>query len=192
MKRLTISIATALLIMAAVTGARAQLPPPPTPAPDPHAYSDPAMNFTAPPEAVLLGRRTVALKDLGSDLQPVAVWAIRPGKEDMRTIQLLMESFNGPPDQWEGQFESQTHNSQDGVLIRHKTPMSLLNGMPANFVEVTFGNGFQARKEYAIVWADGARGISLSLTGRIGDVGPDEAKEALKQVTATRYPYDQP
>ena len=46
--------------------------------------------------------------------------------------------------------------------------MTLLNGMPAYFVEVAYGSGFDARKEYAIVWADGQRGIVLSETTRIG------------------------
>ena len=39
--------------------------------------------------------------------------------------------------------------------------MTLLNGMPATFVEVAYGSGFDARKEYAIVWADGQRGVVL-------------------------------
>jgi hypothetical protein len=117
---------------------------------------------------------------------------LHPGKEDARLIQLQMEAFSGPPEQWEGQFESQTHSSQDGTLIRDKTPMTLLNGMPATFVEVASGAGFDAKKEYAIVWADGMRGVVLSLTTRLGDSGPDQAKEVLKQATATRYPLYEP
>jgi hypothetical protein len=70
--------------------------------------------------------------------------------------------------------------------------MSLLNGMPAYFVEVAYGAGFDARKEYAIVWADGQRGIVLAETSRIGDASADEAREVLKQVTAVRYPLYQP
>jgi hypothetical protein len=193
MKRTILSSALALaLFLSAATSLRAQIAPPPSPAPDPHTYSDPAMNFTAPPEAVLLGRRTVELKDLGDDLQNVAEWAIFPGKENQRTIALAMESFPGAPDQWEGQFESQSHNQGDGVLVRGKTPMSLLNGMPANFVEITYGSGFDTRKQYAVVWADGTRGVVLSLTSRIGEVSADEARQLLKNVTATRYPMYAP
>jgi hypothetical protein len=164
----------------------------PTPTPDPHSYSDPGMTFTAPPDAVLINRQAVALNELGEDLQPVAAWVLHPGKEDARTITLSMEAYTGPPDQWEGQFESQTHSGQDGTLIRNKTPMALLNGMPAYFVEVAYGSGFDARKEYAIVWADGQRGVVLSETARMGDSGPDEAKAVLKQATAVRYPLYQP
>lgn len=190
MKRIVTLICGALLVVA---GARALAQEPaPTPEPDPHSYSDPAMNFTAPPSAVLLNRAYPALKDLGEDLAPVAQWAIHPGKEDQRVIQLSMEAYTGDPNQWEGQFESQTHGDTEGTLIRNKTPMSLLNGMPAYFVEVASGEGFDARKEYAIVWADGQRGIVLALIGRLGDVSADEAREDLKQVTAVQYPLYQP
>lgn len=165
----------------------------PTPDADPHVYSDPAMTFTAPDKAVLVNHQYVPVAQLSEDLQPVAAWLINPGKEDARTITLSMEAYSGPPDQWEGQFESQTHSSGgNGVLIRNKTPMSLSNGMPAYFVEVAYGEGFDARKQYAIVWADGERGIVLSETSRLGDASADEARDLLKQVTAVRYPSYQP
>jgi hypothetical protein len=187
----TLAITTLVLAGAMTAATRAQLAEP-TPTPDPHTYSDPAMNFVAPPEAVLVGRRMLDLKSLGDDLQIVARWVLRPGKENASFIDLAMESYEGPPDQWEAQFESQVHNQGDGILVKGKTPMSLLNGMPATFVEVTSGSGFDSRKEYAVVWADGLRGIALSVSGRIGDVTADEAKELLRNVSATRYPYDQP
>lgn len=190
MKRVFLSLA--LLMGLASNAVLAQVPPPPTPTPDPHTYTDPAMTFTAPADALLVARQEVPLNALGQDLQPVAVWLVHPGKEDVRTIQIAMEAFEGPPDQWEGQFESQTHSSQDGTLIRNKTPMTLLNGMPATFVEVAFGSGFDARKEFAIVWADGQRGIVLSETARLGDTSAEDAREALKQATAVRYPENQP
>ena len=190
MKRFFLSLA--MLMGLGSTAVLAQVPPPPTPTPDPHTYTDPAMTFTAPADAVLVARQEAPLNGLGQDLQPVAVWLLHPGKEDARTIQIAMEAFGGPPDQWEGQFESQTHSSQDGTLIRNKTPMTLLNGMPATFVEVAFGSGFDARKEFAIVWADGQRGIVLSETARLGDTSADQARETLKQVTAVRYPVNQP
>jgi hypothetical protein len=181
---------TVLAFVVAMTAVpRAQVAEP-SPTPDPHTYSDPAMNFTAPADAYLLGRREVDLKQLGTDLEPVARWVVRPGKDNALVIDLSMESFEGPPNQWEGQFESQMHNAADGVLIKNKTPMSLLNGMPATFVEVTMGSGFDSRKEYAVVWADGLRGVALSISGRLGDVSADDAKTMLGNVTAVRYPAD--
>ncbi|HEX3368144.1 MAG TPA: hypothetical protein VHS56_01090 [Candidatus Cybelea sp.] len=164
-----------------------------SPAPDPHVYTDAAMNFTAPTNAVLVGRViTFSLDSLTTDLQPVATWVIRPGEEDARTIQLQMESYTGSPSQWEAQFESQTHGGDSSSLIRNKTPMTLLNGMPATFVEVAYGSGFDARKEYAVVWADGQRGVVLQETTRMGDTTSEQAKETLKQVTAVAYPTYQP
>jgi hypothetical protein len=173
------------------SAARAQVPEP-TPTPDPMLYTDPAMNFMAPAGAVLVGRHDIDVRALSDDLQVVARWALHPGKEDVRYVDIAMESFEAAPNQWEGQFESQAHNQGDGVLVRNKTPMSLLNGMPATFVEVTYGNGFDARKQYAIVWADGQRGVVLSITSRIGEVSPEEARQLLHNATATQYPAYQP
>jgi len=181
-------LATMLVLLLGTTAVpRAQVAEP-TPTPDPHTYSDPGMNFTAPPESYLIGRQQVDVRQLGQDLQPVARWVLRPGKENATIIELSMESFEGAPDQWEGQFESQMHGAAEGVLIKNKTPISLLNGMPANFVEVTMGSGFDSRKEYAVVWADGSRGIVLSITGRLGDVNATDARALLRNVTAVRYP----
>jgi hypothetical protein len=181
-----------LLIVASSARVLAQVPPPPTPTPDPHTYSDAAMNFTAPDNAILVNRQDIPLAQLGDDLQPVALWVLNAGKEDARTITLSMEGYTADPAQWEGQFESQTHGAQEGTLIRNKTPMALLNGMPATFVEVAYGSGFDAKKEYAVVWADGQRGIVLAETTRMGDGSDEEALRVLKQVTAVRYPLYQP
>lgn len=179
------------IVLAAASPAIAQAPEP-TPAQDPYVYTDPAMSYTAPSDAVPVQRMPVPLDGLGDDLQPVATWIIRPGKQDARTIQLSMEAYSGEPSQWEGNFESQTHGSLEGTLISAKHPMALLNGMPATFVEVAYGSGFDARKEYAVVWADGQRGIVLAYITRMGDATPEEAMQVLKQVTAVRYPMYQP
>ena len=191
MKRTITPLVFTMLALLIPAPGDAQVPVP-TPSPDPHSYTDPGMTFTAPADAVLLSRNEIPVNELSNDLQPIAAWVLRPGKEDARLIQLQMESFSGPPEQWEAQFESQTHSSQDGTLIRDKTPMSLINGMPATFVEIAYGAGFDAKKEYAIVWADGLRGVVLSETARLGDGSPQEAREVLKQATATRYPLYQP
>jgi hypothetical protein len=190
MKQKSIYLALLLAITAGLP-ARAQVTEP-TPSPDPHTYTDPGMSYTAPANALLINRQELPLSALSQDLQPVAAWALNPGREDARLITLSMEAYNGPPSQWEGQFESQTHGAQDGTLIRGKTPITLLNGMPAYFVEVAYGSGFDAKKEFAVVWADGVRGIVLAETTRLGDAKREEAESVLKQVTATRYPLYQP
>lgn len=182
---------SALLALSGGLCARAQVVEP-TPSPDPHTYTDPAMSYTAPANAVLVARQEVPVGQLGQDLQTVAAWVLYPGKEDARQITLAMEAYEGPPDQWEAQFESQTHGSQDGILIRNKTPITLLNGMPAYFVEVAYGSGFDAHKQYAVVWADGQRGVVLAETTRMGETSEEDARDVLKQVTAVRYPMYQP
>jgi hypothetical protein len=193
MKQTVFWLSALLLVLTSGTIGGAQIPPPPTPTPDPHTYTDPGMNFTAPANAYLVGRATNATPDaLSEDLQTVATWVLDPGQEDARTISLAMEAYDGPPEQWEAQFESQTHSSQDGTLIRNKTPMTLLNGMPAYFVEIAYGSGFDAKKEYAVVWADGQRGVVLAEVSRLGDSSDEEARRVLKQVTAVRYPMNQP
>jgi hypothetical protein len=184
-----------LLAVASTVSVRAQVPAGPAPEPtrtpmDVHVYSDPGLDFVAPPEAYLAGRRFIPEAQLSEDLQPVALWVLNPGKEDARMIKIEMESFLNDPAQWEGQFESQAHNAADGVLIKHKTPMTLTNGMPATFVEVTYGTGFDAKKEYAVVFADGMRGIAISETGRIGEISQEEALRVLKNAKAVRYPVD--
>lgn len=179
-----------LLAAASALPAHAQVPEP-TPTPNPMVYTDMGMEFTAPPGAVPLGQRQLNPLTLPEDLTPVALWAVKPGTNDMRLIQIQMEQFQNPPYQWEAQFESQMHNSGgSGVLIKGKTPMALQNGMPATFVEITSGNGFDAKKEYAIVWADGTRGIALSVTAKVGVSSAEEAKEYLKNASAVRFPVD--
>lgn len=182
----------ALLAVAGITTASAQDYPAPSPSGDPHLYSDPAMTFTAPSEATLIESNPMPLTELSDDLTPVAIWVIGRGQEDARMIQVSMETYTGAPNEFEGEFESQTHSQGEGILIRNKTPMTLTNGMPASFVEIAYGSGFDARKEFAIVWADGQRGVVLSETVRIGDASAEQAQRDLKQATAVRYPYGEP
>jgi hypothetical protein len=187
-------IAFAVLVLvcfAAPIALRAQVVAP-TPSPDPHTYSDPAMNFVAPPQAVLIRRITVPVSQLGDNLEPVAVWALDPGKANARIIEISMEAFTGPPNQWEGQFESQIHNQSDNALVRDRTPMSLTNGMPATLVDISIGSGFQSQKEYAVVWADNQRGIALAEIGRLGDFDKKEALRVLHDVNAVAYPVGEP
>jgi hypothetical protein len=181
----------AVLVAASTAGVRAQGAPAPSPTPmDQHIYSDLGMDFVAPPGALLAARRAVRVAALGEDLEPVAIWALDAGKPNVRILKIEMESFTGPPSQWEGQFESQMHNSGDGVLIKKKTPMSLTNGMPASFVEITYGNGFDARKEFAVVFADGMRGIAITMVGRVGEINAEDAMAAMQNAKAVRYPID--
>jgi hypothetical protein len=201
MKPFSLVVLFAVAVFVAGTSAavvRAQGTPPmhvaapdatPTPL-DTHMYVDLGLEFQAPPEAYLAGRRMLPVGALGEDLQPVAVWAIYPGKPEQRVLKIEMEAFDGQPSQWEGQFESQMHGKTDGMLFKKRTPISLTNGMPATFVEMTYGSGFDSKKEYAVVYADGSRGVVISVTGRVGEANEQEAQKWLHDAKAVRYPKD--
>ncbi len=119
----------------------------------------------------------------------VAAWAIYP---NMDQINLEMESYNGPPSEWEPVFEEQVLGGDraDAPFFSSKKRMRLLNGMPATFVEIDFDSGSRtaASKEFAILWADGRRGIVLSETMPANEASADKAKRDLGQVKAVEYP----
>lgn len=168
------------------------LAPVPTPSPDPHTYSDLAMNFRAPDNMLLLGRKPLPLKALTGQMQIVAVWRTQPGKGRDWVITLAMESFPGRPNPagWDTSYENELREQIDGLFVRGKTPTTLKNGMPAMFLDLSYGEGFNSRKQFAYVWNDGERGVSLSITGGLGDITTGEAKKALAETNAVLYPID--
>ncbi|MHB8148475.1 MAG: hypothetical protein ACYDGM_14595 [Vulcanimicrobiaceae bacterium] len=172
---------------------RAVPTPQPTPAPDPHVYDDPAMHFVAPAHYQLVTRvASVALSDLSNDPVVVAVWVLREKGKPQRELTLSMESYTSAVNTFESSFESQIRQKVDGLLVRDKQAITLKNGMPAYFVDTTFGSGFTTAKQYDVVWADGQRGVILALAGRLGEVNAREAKAALLDVSATLYPTNEP
>lgn len=110
----------------------------------------------------------------------------------MDQIKLEMESYGGPPSEWERVFEEQVRDADraDAPFVSNKKQMRLLNGMPATFVEVDLDSGRKtaASKMFAILWADGRRGIVLSETMPANDASADKAKRDLGQVKAVEYP----
>jgi hypothetical protein len=161
-------------------------------APDPHVFSDAAMTFKAPtearPEGAWPASRTTP-EQLSGDLLMVAAWVIHP---NMDQIKLEMESYNGPRSEWEAIFEEQVRGGDrvDAPFFSKKTQMRLLNGMPATFVEIDFDSWTKtaASKVFAILWADGRRGIVLSETMLASEASADKAKRDLGQVKAVEYP----
>lgn len=159
---------------------------------DPHIFSDAAMTYTAPPEASPEGAwpasRTTP-EQLSADPLMVAAWVLHPS---MDQITLEMESYNGPPSEWEPAFEKQMRVRQrvDAPSFRNETKMRLLNGTPATFVEIDLDSGSKttASKVFAVLWADGRRGIVLSETMPANSASADKAKRDLRQVKAVEYP----
>ncbi len=150
------------------------------------------MTFSAPlearPEGAWPASRTTP-GQLSGDLLTVAAWVMYP---NMDQIKLEMESYNGPPSEWEPIFEGQVRGGDrtDSPVFSKKTHMKLRNGMPAIFVEIDFDswNRNAASKEFAILWADGRRGIVLSETMPANEANADKARRDLGQVKAVEYP----
>jgi hypothetical protein len=192
MKRLLL---TALLAAAAVFTApavsHAQIPTaPPTASPDPQVYTDNGMWFRAPVAFHPLGQRQIKLADLGGeDMTPLAAW-IYPSKDNPRRIILSAEAFEGSVGDWDTNFEQQMRSQFDSPLFRDRQNFSLKNGMPAIFMTMSAGEGFNVQKLYIVIWADGSRGMALVLVTGLEDIDDVRAREMLSDVTAVRYPAD--
>lgn len=172
---------------------QAQVTPQPTPTPDPHVYDDPAMHFVAPPHYLLLTRRSAPqLDELRNDPAIIAMWLLQEKGKPRRELTLSMESYTEAVGTFESSFESQIRQKVDGLLVRDKQPITLKNGMPAYFIDTTFGSGFTTEKQFDVVWADGQRGVILALAGRLGEIDAQDAKAALLDVSATLYPTNEP
>lgn len=178
-------LAPILVLLACVAAAPA---PSPAPTYDPHNYDDAAMHFVAPSDYYLGGRQAVDSTKLdGSTV--VAVWAKFPGAANQRTITITLEPYEGKNvTGYEVYTENQLREKVDGAFISNKTPMTLTNGMPAYFLSVTSGSGFNAMKIYEVIWFDGLRGVAISIRGRLGEITEAEAKAALADASAVRFP----
>jgi hypothetical protein len=178
-------------VLTAPASLRAQVPtPPPTPTPDPQVYTDEAMTFRAPPQFHLVARRVVPLSALGSDSPtPLAIWAW-PDHDNPRSLAVLAQAYEGTVDSWEGAYEQEIRQQGDTVVFRDKTHFALKNGMPAMFMTMTAGEGFNVRKSYLVVWDDSERGMVLQLVTNLDDISEDQAKAWLSDVSAVRYPID--
>jgi hypothetical protein len=154
----------------------------------PNTYTDPAMSFTPPASFT---RFNVAAHDPLRFEEPavMAFYARGQGTQKVVTISLRMDQFRGDVNAWATTEDNELRANADGAFIK-RTATTLANGMPAMWEEVTVGSGFDQIKTYRYLWADGARGVELSETGR--DIAIDEptAKKDLAQVTAVAYPIN--
>lgn len=181
--------ALTLLAFAPLAGAAQTTPAPAASPANPHEYSDPGMHFVAPDNWLLAGSRRLMLKDLSDNLQIVAGWVLK-SRDVPQSITLSLQLFDGTTEGYETRFESDLRSTIDGAIVKGTTRTTLANGMPAYFVDVSYGSGFDSRKEYAYIWSDGVRGVALAVTGRIGEIDATAAKKVLSNVSAVRYPFD--
>jgi hypothetical protein len=178
-----------LAVLALGLPARAQVTAP-TPTPDPLVYNDAAMHFQAPPDAHLIGAmQQPTLDSLSQDPTAMATWVVGRG-ESTKIIQIVMESFTGSLDGWDSTYENALRTNEQATLVKNKEHMLLQNRMPALFLEITQGAGFQTRKIFAEIWIDSQRGVVLSVTSGLGEDDEQTAKRLLSEASAIRYPSD--
>ncbi len=153
---------------------------------DAHQYNDPAMSFTAPQDYYPM---PVPAHDPAVFENPalVAVYVKNPGRGDGTQITLRMQNFEGDYNGFETTSENDMRTQTSDVFIK-KTATKLPNGMPAFWQEITMGSGFEQIKVFGYVWADGVRGVQLSVSGRYGSIDEPTAKRLLANVSAVAYP----
>jgi hypothetical protein len=176
-----------LAVMAILVGASAQTP---TPAAytDPHVYSDPGMRVAVPDGYRLMGMRHIDPADL-TEQMAVAVWRIQVDKEESRTIVVSVEPYDGfDLSGFEQVTENSLRGSTDGLLIDSKVRTTTANGMPAYFMAITTGSGFDAMRRYQYIWTDGVRGVTVAIAGRLSEISAADAKAALGNISAVAYP----
>ncbi|MDQ2866639.1 MAG: hypothetical protein M3R51_10475 [Candidatus Eremiobacteraeota bacterium] len=185
-----IILALAALLAVSPIAATAQAVPQASSSPgNAREYDDPGLSFIAPDNFVLVGFRKLPLAALTDNLQIVAGWALK-SKDVPQTITLSEQLFDGNTQGYETRFESDLRSRIDGALVKSSERTTLLNGMPAYFVDISYGSGFTLRKEFAYIWADGVRGVALEMTARTGELDAKAAKAALLRASAVRYPAD--
>jgi hypothetical protein len=160
-----------------------------TPPPNPLIYDDLAMHFQAPDGWYSAGQQKIDLKDLGDDPVPVAAWYTRSGDRPVKMI-MDMQHFESSLDAFESAVEQHIRDATADGVIRSKEHIALKNGMPAYFIGVVSGSGFDTTKSYVVAWVDGQRGVQIIVTAQVGFIDADTAKKWMSNVTAVRYPVD--
>jgi hypothetical protein len=160
---------------------------------NPLEYDDAAMHYTAPADATLIGQiQHPTLAALSQDPTAVARWRIGNNQQDIKIISIVMESYSGSLDGFESTYASDLRSDDSSTLIKSKDSVLLQNGMPAMFLDVTQGSGFQTHKIFAYIWIDSQRAVILSVEAMLGTLHADQAKQLLAGATAVRYPTNQP
>lgn len=160
-----------------------------SPAPSPAAdltYNDPAMHYEAPAGWV---RIQPAGGDPSRGVVPLAAFVKSRGKYDQQIIVIAAEEYSGTLDGFESNAENEVRSESDGVFVDKKVKLTMPNGMPAYWMKISLGQsagGLYQRFQYAIF--DGKRGIIAGITGRLGDVKEDDAKQALSSLRCVLYP----
>jgi len=164
--------------------------PQPTATPDWHVYNDPAMHFVAPAGFLPVGQRQVPLDKLSDDPVVVAGW-IYPKQDHQRRLIIEQESFSGSAGDFADAFKGQLRDQTDSSFFKDEENITLSNGMPAVFFTMNSGEGFDAKKSFFIVWADGERGVAVGIQTSLEDIDSETARRLmLTDLSAVRYPLN--
>lgn len=186
MKR-TAPLGLALLASVIVATTAQAAAPTPSSAQNPHVYVDSAMRVTVPDDYRLLGMRHLDPTSI-TDQQVVAVWT-KGSNESRTTIVIAIEPFSGLDlDAYETQAANTARQAGQGVLVDKKIRTSTANKMPAYWLSIVMGSGFNSMRRYEYIWTDGVRGVTVAISGPMGAITEDQAKAALSNIYATSYP----
>ena len=190
MKRALVIVVLAYAVMLAsplpLLAQDADATPQPTPS-DWMVYEDPAMHFRAPDGFRPVGQRQIDVQKLTDDPTIVAAW-VQPDPNHPRRLVVEQEYFEGDYQAFEAQLESSLRDQFDDPFFKGKQQTKLRNGMPAEFMEMSSGSGFNVQKFYILLWADGQRGVAILLQTQLNDLDGDAARRLMSDVTAVRYP----
>ena len=159
--------------------------PSPSPLPEAAQYNDPGMHFEVQPEWTRVPFNGKA----PGGFQPLAIFTREAGKAEQKTLIIAAEPYEGTLDGFESSTENELRSGSEGTIVDKKIRLIMPNGMPAYWMKVS--RGTQAGKlyqtfQYAIF--DGMRGIIASVSGRLGDIREEQAREWLSGLRVVLYP----
>jgi hypothetical protein len=157
----------------------------PAPAATPQPFDDPSIHFVAPPDFIKIN---TPMPELSQHLTPMVGYIKNPGQQDAVLLTISMMDYQGGgTDAWESTAEQELRGQIDGALVQ-KTSVRLHNGMPAYFLKIQYGDGFDSMLQFGYAVFDGRRGIYVALGGHVGSINESAAKDALKNLAVVVYP----
>lgn len=161
----------------------------PQPMKDSHIYDDLGMHLEFNKQYVLAKAIAVPYQSIPDHLQPFLSYVrARPYAVQVTVFEEAFPQDVPSSAGFEVTFENELRGAVDGAIVRSKKPITLGNGYPAMFVDITAGDGFNAMKTYAYVWADGFRGVVVEVSGRVGELDADTAKQIFTASSAVQFP----
>lgn len=170
--------AALLTVLAVMQPARADAPA---------AYNDSALHFSPPVTFQEVPLPPVDLAEQ-AHLATVAAYVRNRGREDQLSILIMMELFRGSLKDFEATVENELRSQIDGIFLSRKVETRLPNGMPAWWLKFAYGSGFESMQQYVYAAVDGRRGVTISITGHLGVMSENDAKDALKDLALVLYP----